>query len=211
MRTDAGLRSASVLTFCVLNHMAPRLLLSWLKPPLLSWLKPPLPLMEKRVPITTLFVSSHSTHRTLPAPKVPIINFPEWKTHHVALPLITPSTAVRGPQDGKFPRHGLQRPSGAGSSHILRFTASCAPASRSGQASTPLHRGARFPLEDPSPQHAVDSTTVTLCPDFHPTAVDGPFREILHTLQSQSQISALLRKPWLTPQAELIAPSDVSI
>lgn len=79
MRTDAGLRSASVLTFCVLNHMAPRLLLSWLKPPLLSWLKPPLPLMEKRVPITTLFVSSHSTHRTLPAPKVPKLTFQSEK------------------------------------------------------------------------------------------------------------------------------------
>ena len=190
-------------TFCVLNHVAPRLLL--------SWLKPPLPLMEKRVPMTTLFVSTHSTHCTLPAPKVPIINFPERKTHHIALLPITPSTAVRGPQDGEFPRRGLRRPSGAGSSHTPTFTASCAPASRCGQAPMQVHRGARFPLDDPSPQHAVDSTTVRLCPDFHPTAVDGPFREILHTLQSQSQISALLGKPWLAPQAELIAPSDVSI
>lgn len=41
----------------------------------------------------------------LPAPKVPIINFPKWKTSHIAVLLIIPSMAAHGPQDEKFTRH----------------------------------------------------------------------------------------------------------
>ena len=88
------------------------------------------------------------TPHALPAPKVPIINFPNWKTDHIALQLITPSMAAHGTQDGKLPRQSLQRPSGAGFSRILTFIASCSPSPCSRQASTDVHGGAPFSLHD---------------------------------------------------------------